>query len=370
MDSRVTVVYADREPMPGIINPGSHQLFRNPRISVETRTLNALHPEEIRVQMCYAGICGTDVHLVDRNPDTGYIRCSAPLNIPIEGRVIGHEGVGKVIETGASIRHVRTGDYVTFESIIICHCCDMCRKGKFNQCRHAQLLGLETDGIFGSVVDVPGLAAHNVTNIIQEDNDIMSLACVEPAGVAYVACQNAVVSAGDIVVVFGAGPIGLFSAILCTTVFGASTVYVVDPVAFRRRVAEKWSGHVYDTEEFFSDLPNDIDVVIESSGDLENINKIFRNLNANGRVVLLARTGNHLALSAVDYMITNRISITGSRGHLGGAYNDIFKLYRNMRFPLNAAITGVVNGGLELVNLLKSREAILYENCKVLVKFE
>jgi D-xylulose reductase len=56
--------------------------------------------------MTYAGVCGTDVHLVASHPDTGYIRCSAPAKIPQEGRVIGHEGVGQVLEVGSQVKHV------------------------------------------------------------------------------------------------------------------------------------------------------------------------------------------------------------------------------------------------------------------------
>jgi (R,R)-butanediol dehydrogenase / meso-butanediol dehydrogenase / diacetyl reductase len=63
--------------MHGIARPGPHQIYRNPRVSVEKRIMMALNPEEIRVKMLYAGVCGTDVHLVTANPDTGYIRCSA-----------------------------------------------------------------------------------------------------------------------------------------------------------------------------------------------------------------------------------------------------------------------------------------------------
>ncbi len=369
MESEVTVVYADREPMPGVVLPGTHQLYRNPRLAIEKRTLNLLHSDDIRVQMCYAGICGTDLHIAEKNPETGYVRCSAPAHIPKEGRILGHEGIGKIIAKGADVLHVDIGDYVCFESIIVCHHCDRCRSGRFNQCRHARLLGLEKDGLFGTVVDVPGRVAHKVTTAIRHEDDVKALACVEPAGVAYVACQNAHVSAGDTVVVFGAGPIGLFCALLSLTVFGASRVSIVEPVPFRRQVAAKYSDHVYSLQEFFSSPPSDIDVVIEASGNLENVSSIFRNLNANGRVVLLARSGSQLMLNAIDHMITNQITIVGSRGHLGGAFNDILNLYRNGRIQLDAVITEVIHGNAELVSTLRENEKVLHDNCKVLVGF-
>jgi threonine dehydrogenase-like Zn-dependent dehydrogenase len=370
MESKVVVIHADNEPMKGVINPGPHQIYRNPRISVENRILGALNPDEIRVEMIYAGLCGTDVHLVEKNPDTGYIRSSAPAFIPLEGRIIGHEGIGKVLEIGSNVRHIKPGNYVTFESIIVCHYCDVCRKGQFNQCRHAILLGLEKDGLFGSVVDVPAMLAHDVTEIIKSDKGLKAGACVEPAGVAYVACQNTRVTGGDIVIVFGAGPIGLFTAILSKTVFGASAVHIVEPVKFRRDFAKQWLNYVYDVDDFFDNCPPCVDVVIEASGDLDNINRIFRKVNANGRIALLARSGVPLVLDAVDHMITNAVSMVGSRGHLCGAFNDILNLYKKGRIPLEEIVTNEINGPEQLCDLLQSTEKILNENCKVLVRLD
>ena len=370
MESKVVVIHADRKPIKGIVNPKPHQIYRNPRVSVETQELDTLQSDEIRVDMIYAGLCGTDVHLVETNPATGYIRCSAPAEIPPEGRIIGHEGVGKVVAVGSNVPNIEQGAYVTFESIIACHYCDVCRKGQFNQCRHARLLGLEKDGLFGKVVDVPSMLAHDVSMLVQSDKDLMATAIIEPTGVAYVACQNSHVTTGDVVVVFGAGPIGLFSAMLSKCVFGASVVHIVEPVEFRRKLASKWSDEVYNVDEFFENCPQYIDVVIEASGHMDNISKIFRNVNANGRVALLARSGASLALDNVDHMITNAVSLIGSRGHLGGAFTNIISLYKNGRIPLHEIVTDVINGPECLCDLLKSPEKILEENCKVLVRLD
>ncbi|MDO8785401.1 MAG: alcohol dehydrogenase catalytic domain-containing protein, partial [Syntrophales bacterium] len=344
MESRVVVVHADMEPMEGIANPGPHQIYRNPKVSVESRELRALRSDEVRVEMIYGGVCGTDIHLVETNPYTGYIRSSAPAQIPPEGRILGHEGVGKVVEVGPQVRHVKPGDYVTFESIIVCHHCDECRRGDFNQCRHALLLGLEKDGLFGTVVDVPSMLTHDITAFAESGKGLRTAACVEPAGVAYVACQNTKLGAGDVVVIFGAGPIGLFSAMLSKVVFGASRVHMVEPVPFRRTLARKWSDEVYDIDEFFDHGPSSIDVVMEASGHMDNVSRVFRRLNANGRVALLGRSGEPLVLDAVDHMITNAVSLVGSRGHLGGAFAKILSLCQNGRISLDDVVTHVVNG--------------------------
>jgi threonine dehydrogenase-like Zn-dependent dehydrogenase len=370
METKVVVVHADRDPMRGIAKPGPHQIYRNPSVTTEKRILGELHTDEIRVKMIYGGVCGTDVHLVETNPETGYIRCSAPALIAPEGRIIGHEGVGKVVAVGSYVNHVKPGAYVTFESILVCQYCEACRRGHFNQCYSAKLLGLERDGLFGTVVDVPAMLAHDVTALAGSDKALKAASCVEPAGVAYVACQNTHIAGGDAVVIFGAGPIGLFSAILSKAVFGASVVHMVEPIEFRRTLARKWCDHVYDVNEFFDNCPRLLDVVIETSGKMENVTKVFRSVNANGRIALLARSGSPLILDAVDHMITNAVSLTGSRGHLGGAFAKILNLCQNGRIALDEVVTDVVNGVEELCNLLKSPERILQENCKVLVRLD
>ncbi|NQT17552.1 MAG: alcohol dehydrogenase catalytic domain-containing protein [Planctomycetes bacterium] len=376
MQSEIVVVRAESHPMEGVERPGPHQIYTNPQVSVEVRELDELSPHKIRVDMIYAGVCGTDVHAVQTNPRTGYIRCSAPLDIPSEGRIIGHEGVGKVLAVGAEVRHVKPGAIVTFESIIVCHFCDACRRGHFNQCHRAKLLGLEKDGVFGTVVDLPSLLTHDVSDLARSDTGLKAAACVEPAGVAYVACQNTQISGGDVVVIFGAGPIGLFTAMLCDSVFGASRVVIVEPVARRRELARKWCDEVYDVEEFFDELPSakrglacNVDVVVEASGDLSNVKRVFRCLSANSRVSLLARGGASLTLDSIDHMITNGIRLVGSRGHLGGAFADVLRLYRTGRMPLDAIVTDVVDGAEGLADLLNDPDRIVQEGCKVLADF-
>ena len=75
----------------------------------------------------------------------------------------------------------KPGDIVALESIITCQSCEPCRRGQFNQCLDARLIGLESDGLFSTVADVPESVAHNVTAIAQDDRSLRTLACLEPA---------------------------------------------------------------------------------------------------------------------------------------------------------------------------------------------
>lgn len=367
--TKALFVNAERAPRSGVEHPGPNQLFRHPSLSIQQRVLSTLAPGSIRVEVIYAGICGTDIHVVQTDPETGYTIGTAPLDIGPEGRVLGHEGVARVLSVGDGVKHIQPGSYVTFESIITCHTCHACRRGNFNQCERAILFGMEHDGLFGNIVDVPALLAHDVSDLADTDKGLQAAACVEPAGCGYVAASLTHVSPGDNVLIFGAGPIGLFTAMLCREAFGAAEIHIVEPVPYRRNFAARWADHVYDVDEFFGvQLSQSFDVLIEASGAVDNVNRAFRRLASNGRVALLARSGKPLNLQHIDYMITNSISVVGSRGHLGGAFMDILHLYRTGRLSLHEGVTDIVDGLEGLKSSLEMPESILNRNCKVLAK--
>ena len=318
-------------------------------------------------EMLYAGICGTDIQVVQTDPESGYSMGSAPLAINEAGRVLGHEGVGRVLSVGAGVKHVGPGCYVTFESIITCHVCAACRRGNYNQCEQAILLGMEQDGLFGKMVDLPAQLAHDVSDLAQSDAGLRAAACIEPASCAHVAASIARVSPGDRVVIFGGGPIGYFSAMLCRELFGAAAVHLVEPAEFRRNFARQWADQVYTVEDFFTtQIQHRFDVVIEASGVTRNIERVFRRMGSNSRIVLLARSGQPLSIHDVDHMITNNVSVSGSRGHLGGAFGNLLRLYRNGRLPLHDAVTATIDGLEALKTSLEQPAAILDTNCKVL----
>ena len=360
---------AECKPMAGVECPGPHQVYRRPRLTVEERPLGSVPAGHVRVEMELVGICGTDLHAVQCDPATGYILGSTPLEIGPEGRVLGHEGIGRVREVGAGVAGICCGDWVVFESLGTCKRCEPCRKGRFNQCVSAVLVGMQRDGLFAEVVDLPVQLVHDVSDLVASDSGRRAAACIEPAACSLVAlCLSRLKPAEDILI-FGAGPIGLFAAMLSRLAFGAASVQVVEPLRFRREFARRWADRVYDVEEFFAEpVWRRTDVLIEASGQLENVDRALLRLGPNGRVVLLGRSGRPLTLQRVDHVITNNLAIIGSRGHLGGAVGDLLGLYRDKRLPLHEAVTGVVRGLGGLKVALEEAAALAAEHCKVLAQ--
>lgn len=367
---RAIVLHAEDLPMPGVHAPAPNQRYRHPRLQLEDRALVALDPTHVRVEMLYAGVCGTDLHLVGSDPLSGYVCTSAPASIPASGRVIGHEGVGRVIAVGSAVHNAKAGDVVAFASIQACGHCPTCVGGMPNQCPQAKLLGMEMDGIFASIADVPATLAHDVSSIAIDDAGLQAAACLEPVGCALLACQNAAVRRRDRVLIFGGGPIGLFAAIAARQVFGAAQVVLAEPIASRRQFAAPWCDVAVDPADVDPPIADGIDVVLECSASLDVVNRVFRRIKPGGRVVLLGRSGKPLQLDAVDHMITNAISIKGSRGHLGGALPRAIKLHREGVLPMSAAITGVLDSIEALTQALQHADSLTRSHCKLLARMQ
>lgn len=367
-DTRVVVLHAEDAPMPGVASPGTHQRYRQPHLSLEERRLGQLADHNVRVEMMYAGVCGTDLHLVQTDSETGYVLTSAPASIPARGRILGHEGVGRVVETGNSVQYLRPGDVVAFESIHVCRQCRPCLRENYNQCHEATLVGMQEEGLFGTIVDLPAALAHDVSAISDSDAGLRAAACLEPAGVALLACESLPIRAGDRVLVCGGGPIGIYCAMLCCLAFHASEVILIEPIAARRKVAQSWCTTFPDIHSWLEMDGMDIDVLIEASGSLDNVRLAFPRIAANGRVSLLARGGMPLHIDTVDHMITQAISIHGSRGHLGGLFPRVMDLYQAGLMPLDAIVTGVLPGIEALHAALLAPGDIAKNHCKVLAR--
>lgn len=347
-------------------SPEKKYRYKNLRISLEEKKLTPIKPGDIRIQILYAGICGTDVCLL-KTDQNGVSLSSAPSDIPKEGRIIGHEGVGRILSVGKDVLNFTVGDIVGLQSIITCFTCDSCRRGQFNQCTNARLIGLQSDGLFSEIADFPEDAAYDLNKLHKDEDSLKAAACLEPAGVSWLACEKAAMTSGDRVLIFGGGPIGYFCAMFSKLLFGCSWVGLVEPSNFRRQHAKKWCDEAFSSVDELTQFINP-DIIIEASGHLENISSTIKQLNPSGRVILLARSGESLRLDNIDHIITNGIKIIGVRGHLGGALRRIIDLYIAGKIPIHEAVTEVVQSIDSLYLKLQKPEDIEISNCKILAK--
>jgi threonine dehydrogenase-like Zn-dependent dehydrogenase len=346
--------------------------YRKPLLRREVRPVSA-RPEAgwIRVQPAFVGICGSDLHLLEATPPDDEIRFSAPLLIGPNGRVIGHEGIARVTCVSPEVEGFDVGDWVVPASVHHCGQCPACEGGHPNQCATATLLGAEVDGLFADQADLDSRLLTNVTGYVRDTADLIALAALEPSSTALQACEAAGLSHESRLVIFGAGPIGAFCAMIAKEIFQCAHVSVVEPAERRRDLVRQWADQSYAS---VSDLlansasTHGFNGVIEASGHLENINQIFTRIGSNGNVVVLARSGEPMILNHVDHMITKAITIQGCRGQLGGYMTRVAEWYAQGRLPLEALIEEAGEGLECLAHWLHEPNQVRDNFCKAVIR--
>ncbi|WP_166850933.1 zinc-binding dehydrogenase [Isoptericola sp. BMS4] len=172
------------------------------------------------VRVEYTGICGTDLAIVHgRHPRAQ------------RGLVLGHEIAGRVESAGAG--GPAAGARVVVEPLISCGTCRACRSGDTHVCTHLGLFGIDEPGGAAQFVALPPSALHEVPSHVAP----VHAALAEPLAVAVHAVRRSGMEAGDVVAVFGAGPIGILTALVARHA-GASQVIVSDPNSRRLSIAE------------------------------------------------------------------------------------------------------------------------------------
>ncbi len=180
-----------------------------------------LDPHEALIKIKNIGICGTDYHAFrGKQPFFCY------------PRVLGHELGAEVVAVGQENDRINIGDKVTVEPYLNCGNCQSCKNGKSNCCENLQVLGVHTDGGMCEYLKVPIHKLHASKSLSFEQ-----LAVVEPLSIGAHAVQRAGVTPQDLVLVIGAGPIGL-SVIQFAKLTGA-TVAVLDINAERLEFAKE-----------------------------------------------------------------------------------------------------------------------------------
>ena len=155
-------------------------------------------PDEIKLRIAAAGICGTDLHILDGN---------WPCMVPV---VVGHEFCGTVVEVGSRVTTLKTGDRVLGSNPVrTCGACLHCRHGNSFMCPARVSAGYMVDGAFAEYFCIPALQCH----LLPSQVSFRQAALGEPLAVAVRAVlERSMVRPGDTVLVSGPGCVGLLTA--------------------------------------------------------------------------------------------------------------------------------------------------------------
>jgi threonine dehydrogenase-like Zn-dependent dehydrogenase len=209
-----------------------------------------LNDRDAIVRITSTAICGSDLHLVD-----GYVPTMK------RGDVLGHEFMGEVVELGKGVRNLSVGDRVVVPFPIACGACNACDKQLFSLCENSnpnarlaeKMFGFPTAGIFGYSHLTGGFAGGQaeyarvpfadvgpikIENGIP-DESVLFLSDIFPTG--YMGAELCEIQRGDVIAVWGAGPVGQFAA-ASALMLGAERVIMIDRFEYRLRIARENTG--------------------------------------------------------------------------------------------------------------------------------
>jgi len=216
----------DRAVMKGLVyhGPGRRAWEDRPRPQLQDAT-------DAIVRITTSTICGTDLHILKGDVPT-----------VTDGRILGHEGVGVVVEVGAGVSTFRAGDRVLISCITACGRCDFCRKGMYSHCRHGGwILGHTIDGTQAGYVRIP--YADTSLYAIPAGGDeeaLVMLSDILPTGFEC-GVLNGQIQPGDTVAIVGAGPIGL-AVLLTAQFYSPAAIIMIDLDDKRLDVARQFGA--------------------------------------------------------------------------------------------------------------------------------
>jgi threonine dehydrogenase-like Zn-dependent dehydrogenase len=209
-----------------------------------------LNQRDAIVRITSTAICGSDLHLYD-----GYVPTMK------KGDVLGHEFMGEVVEVGREVGNLSVGDRVVVPFPIACGACNACERELYSLCENSnpnarlaeKMWGYPTAGIFGYSHLTGGFAGGqaeyarvpfaDVGPIKIEngftDEQVLFLSDIFPTG--YMGAEMCELKGGEVVAVWGAGPVGQFAA-ASARMLGAERVIVIDRFEYRLAMARDESG--------------------------------------------------------------------------------------------------------------------------------
>ncbi|MCL2803082.1 MAG: alcohol dehydrogenase catalytic domain-containing protein [Micrococcales bacterium] len=269
-------------------------------------------PLDAIVQIDTTTICGSDLHILKGDvPET------------TDGTVLGHEGVGTVLEVGDQVRSHKVGDRVVVSCMSMCGTCEYCRKGLTSKCQvmggDSWQLGHRINGTQAQMVRTP-LADLSLFKLPEGVTDNQAVMCSDILSTGYeIGVVNGAVAAAQSVVVIGAGPVGL-AAMLTARLHGPKQVVAVDMDDNRLESAKAGFGASHAVNSGDPDWQAQVkaivgadgaDVMIEAVGIPVTLEACWDLVKPGGRVANVGVHGAPVSLPMEKLWTANVVITTG-----------------------------------------------------------
>ncbi len=200
--------------------------------SLEERAIpEIINSTDAIIKITKTTICGTDLHILKGDVST----CQP-------GRILGHEGIGVVAQTGSGVTGFKKGDHVLISCITSCSKCDYCRKGMFSHCENGGwILGNTIDGTQAEYVRIPfaDTSLYKIPEGVDKEALVM-LSDILPTGFEC-GVLNGKIQPGNTVAIVGAGPIGL-ATLLTAQFYSPAEIIMIDLDDNRLEIAKRFGA--------------------------------------------------------------------------------------------------------------------------------
>jgi len=324
-------------------------------IRVEEAEIPTTGSKQVKIEVQFAGICGSDLHEYTHGPMLIPVEKPYPLNGHQGTTTLGHEFAGIVSEVGEEVTHIKKGDRVVVEPLFKNPDSPFITNGEYNLSEPLGFVGLTSNGGFAKYTVVEDYMVHKIPDSMSFEQG----ALVEPAAVAVYAVLQSGLKIGQSCVIFGAGPIGLL-CVQAAIAAGATKVIVVD-VADKRLEKATEIGASFVINGKSDNIPQQIkeltnggaDIFLDAAGVQATFDGGIASLKNGGTAVLVALFGKPITHNAFDQVV-REITIKGII-----AYRNIFPqvidLIDSGRMPVEKLVTkkitldNIVTEGFEVL---------------------
>ena len=275
-------------------------------------------PGEVLVEVAAAGICGSDLEVLDGRRPAAYV------DYPV---VPGHEWAGRVLAAGPGVKDVGPGDPVVAEGLRACGVCDRCAEGRTNICTAAYAeTGFTHPGALAERLLVPAGLLHR----LPANRPVEPAALLEPAAcVASGLLEAGMPLPGSRVAVVGDGPLGLLALLLLRTTAPAELVLVgARPARSAFGPGCGATQVVAATDRAtLAGLAGRFDMAVEASNAPAGAATAVSLLRRGGSAVLLGISGAKQPVIDPDTVTLNQLRLQGGFAASRNAWRWVVRLY-------------------------------------------
>lgn len=305
-------------------------VFDGKEITIKAVSQPKIKDSQVLVQVKAAGICGTDLAIVNGD---------LPTPTPI---ILGHEFVGEIVKVGKEVDQSWLNKRVTSEiNSNIDFDCYYCKQGLFTQCISRKAIGIDINGAFAEYIALESYLLHEIPDSISYDDATF----IEPLAAAYQTFEMMPPDQNDkITAIFGLGKLGLLITQVALSI--GLKLIVIDGSDKKLNLGKQFGAHHLINRLNCKDIPNEIkdltnglgaDIVVDTTGNPDALKDIIASCRTRGKIHVKSTHGIETPINLTDVVVRE------------------LTLYSSRCGPFEKAIDGLKSGKIEVGELISKK---------------